>query len=174
MGGYDQGMSAAPVEPAASLLPVLPVPAWSATALGLVGQELSLSEVSDGELARLVELRRRLEHQHGWWLMGAMAVALLSVVGVGAVVDSRFAFGAWAAAVASGTVWLGALANWAQGAVFRRHAAESRLSPEAAARLFRAARDADHWIEVLKACGQRPSHAELASFVRHVDEATRG
>ena len=95
-------------------------------------------------------------------------------VGVGAVVDSRFAFGAWAAAVASGTVWLGALANWAQGAVFRRHAAEARLSPDAAARLFRAARDADHWIEVLKACGQRPSHAELASFVRHVDEATRG
>jgi hypothetical protein len=154
--------------------PVLPVPAWSSAALGLARRELTLAEVDDSELARLVNLRRRLEHQHGWWLLAAMAAAVLAVVVGGAVVDSRFAFGALATAVASGTVWLGVLATWAQGAVFRRQAREVRLSPEATARLFRAARDADHWIEVLKSCGQRPSHAELASFVRHVDEATGG
>ena len=169
--GYRRAMSASQTH---ALQPVLPVSAWSSAALGLARRELTLAEVDDSELARLVNLRRRLEHQHGWWLLAAMAAAVLAVVVGGAVVDSRFAFGALATAVASGTVWLGVLATWAQGAVFRRQAREVRLSPEATARLFRAARDADHWIEVLRSCGQRPSHAELASFVRHVDEATGG
>lgn len=137
----------------------------------LPASELSLTDVSDDTLAALVELRLRLERAHGWWLMGAMAAALLSVVAVGVVIDSRAVFGGYAAAVASGTVLLGVAANWAQESVFRRHATLFGLSPDAAHRLYRAAADADHWIGVLRGCGSAPSRAELASFVREVDLA---
>ena len=149
--------------------PVLPVSLWSAQALTI--PELKLSELNDDTLASLVELRLRLERAHGWWLMGAMAAALLSVVAVGVVVDSRAVFCGYAAAVASGTVLLCVAANWAQEAVFRRHATLAGLSEDAAHRLYRAAADADHWIGVLKGCGTAPSRAELASFVRDVDLA---
>jgi hypothetical protein len=147
------------------------VSSWSAQALTFPVQELALKDVGDDALASLIELRLRLERAHGWWLMGAMAGALLSVVVVGVVVGSSVVFGAYAAAVASGTVLLGVGAQWAQEAVFRRQAMLAGLSHDAAHRLFRAAADADHWIGVLRGCGQAPSPAELASFVRDVDLA---
>lgn len=159
-----------PAESALPVLPALPVPAWSSLALGC-GSPRTLADAADVDIASLVHVRMRLERLHAWWLLGAMLMALLSVIVVGAAVDSRFAFGAWATAVASGTVWLGALAHWGQRAVFRRHALAVGLSGDAADRLFRAAADADHWLSVLDGCGQRPSPAELASFVRDVDGA---
>jgi hypothetical protein len=161
-------MSAAP---APNSLPALPVPAWSTPALDPNHVITRLIDAADADIAGLVELRLRLERLHAWWLLGAMGAALLSVIVVGAVFDSRFVFGAWATAVASGTVWLGALAHWAQRAVFRHHAVACGLSVDVADRLFRAAADADHWLSVLDGCGHRPSPAELASFVRHVDDA---
>jgi hypothetical protein len=163
-------MPAESVVPTPPVLPTLPVPAWSALALAGAPPR-TLADAADVDIASLVQARMRLERLHAWWLLGAMGVALLSVIVVGATVESRFAFGAWATAVASGTVWLGALAHWGQRAVFRRQALGVGLSVDAADRLYRAAADADHWLAVLEGCGQRPSPAELASFVRDVDGA---
>lgn len=160
-----------PVAPAPTSLPALPVSAWSTPALDTHPIIHRLEDAADADVAGLVQLRLRLERLHAWWLLAAMGAALLSVIVVGAVVDSRFVFGAWATAVASGTVWLGALAHWGQRAVFRYHAQACGLSVEVADRLFRAAADADHWLSVLEGCGHHPSPAELASFVRHVDDA---
>jgi len=155
-------------------LPAAPVAVWSADALVPPVRIRALREASDDELARLVEVGRRLERLHAWWLMGAMAAALLSVVVVGAVVESRWVFGAYAAVVAVASTGLGAATHWLKGALFRLHGREADLDEGEADRLLRAAADADHWLSVLNACGQRPSPAELASFVRHVDDARRG
>lgn len=146
--------------------PVLPVKAWSASALVPFAAPARLDDVADDEVAALVRLRLRLERLHAWWLLAAMSVALLSVFVVGAVVDSRFVCGAWATAVATGVVWLGAVTPWVQRAVFRHHATACGLSADVADQLFLAAVDAAHWISVLETCGHRPSQAELASFVR--------
>jgi hypothetical protein len=161
--------------PAPASAPTLPVKAWSTPALIAVAAPTSLDDVADNEVAALVKLRLRLERLHAWWLLGAMSLALLSVLVVGAVVDSRFVFGAWATAVATGVVWLGAVTPWVQRAVFLRHATASGLSADVAEQLFVAAVDAAHWVSVLETCGHRPSQAELASFVRResVDDDAR-
>lgn len=149
-----------------SSAPTLPVKAWSTPGLVGIAPPTDLDDVADEEVAALVTLRLRLERLHAWWLLGAMFLALLSVLVVGAVVDSRFVFGAWATAVATGVVWLGAVTPWAQRAVFLRQATACGLSADVADQLFVAAVDAAHWVSVLETCGHRPSQAELASFVR--------
>jgi len=146
-------------------LPSLPVTALSFAASSRL-RHRELENVDDGALAALVRLRLRLERAHGWWVLGGIFAALASVVVVGVVVDSRLTFGAYAAAVASGTVGLGMAASWLQGSTFRREARRIGLSTTAADRLFVVAVDADHWLKVIERCGLTVSASDIASFVR--------
>lgn len=148
-------------------LPSLPVTALSFAATSrLRHRELEIVDVDDGDLAGLVRLRLRLERAHGWWVLGGIVAALASVIVVGVVVDSRLTFGAYAAAVASGTVGLGMAASWLQGSTFRREARRIGLSTTAADRLFVVAVDADHWLKVIERCGLSVTASDVASFVR--------
>jgi hypothetical protein len=150
---------------------VTPAPTWpgSALSLGLSAlhhRELEVADVDDHVLAGLVRVRLELHKGHGWLLLACIFVALASVVAVGVTVDSRLAFGTYAAAVAAGTVSLGVVAEGVSVAFFRRRTAAGGLSDDASAKLFAAAADAEHWLDVLKSCGHAPSDRELASFVR--------
>lgn len=150
-------------EPLSSSSPSLPVATF--TALGAVRRR-EIADVDDHVLAALVRLRLQLERHHGWWLLGGVVGALASVVLVGAVVDSRLAFGAYAAAVASGTVGLGVFVSWLQAQQFRRAAQLAGLSSTATERLFVVAADADHWLQVIERCGLTVSANDIAAFIR--------
>lgn len=146
--------------------PSLPVSAVSLGMTWLRQRELDVKDADDAVIAGLVKVRLDLHRSHGWLLLGCIFAALASVVAVGVSIDSRLAFGTYAAAVASGTVGLGFVAERLSFAMFRRKARAQGLSDDAAAKLFAAAEDAEHWLDVLKSCGHAPSDRELASFVR--------
>lgn len=151
-------------------LPVQPVAPLSlaGAALGaLLPREFEVDDVDSRSLATLVRLRHDLETHHGWLLLGCIGVALASVVGVGVSVESRLIFGAYAVAVAVGTVGLGFVADRLGYGLFRHRARAAGLSDDACARLFSAAADAGHWMDVLTSCGHVPSDDEIAGFVRH-------
>ena len=148
-------------------LPSLPVSALSLQPNSwLLRGDLDIVDLDDDTLAGLVHLRLRLQRAHGWWVLGGIFAAMASVLVVGLAVDSRLTFGAYAAAVASGTVGLGMFASWLQGSTFRRQARRAGLADVAADRLFVTAADADHWLEVIKQCGLTVSASDVASFVR--------
>lgn len=113
-----------------------------------------------------MRVRQDLHRSHGWLLLGCIFVALASVVAVGLGVDSRVAFGTYAAAVASATAGLSFVAERLNLALFRRRAMAAGLSGEASERLFGAAADAEHWLSVLRTCNHVPTDTELATFVR--------
>ncbi len=149
-----------------AMTPSLPVAHFSLGSPVLSLRELEVVDVDDSLLAGLVRVRLALHKGHGWLLLGCIFVALASVVAVGVTVESRLAFGTYAAAVASCTVGLGFVAERLSFHLFRRRAHACGLSDDACERLFAAAADADHWLDVLKTCGHAPSDRELASFVR--------
>ncbi|MDP2341611.1 MAG: hypothetical protein Q8O67_11690 [Deltaproteobacteria bacterium] len=146
--------------------PVLPVAALSLQSAIFRTHELEVVDVDDAVLAGLVRLRLALDRSHGWLLLGCIFVALASVIAVGVTVESRLAFGAYAAAVAAGTVGLGFVAERLSFGLFANRAGACGLSRDASERLFVAATDADHWLDVLTSCGHAPTDHELASFVR--------
>ena len=148
--------------------PSLPVSALSLGLTTLTARELDVADVDDAVVARLVRVRLALHRSHGWLLLGCIFVALASVVAVGVTVDSRVAFGTYAAAVACGTVGLGFVAERLSFGMFRQQARAQGLYDDAVVKLFAAAEDAEHWLDVLKSCGHAPSDKELASFVRRI------
>jgi hypothetical protein len=129
-------------------------------------RELGVADIDNRTLARLVRLRHQLEQHQGWLLLGLIGAALVSVVAVGVSVESRLAFGAYAAAVAAGAVGLGFVADRLGFGLFRRQALLAGLSERAASHLFRAAADAGHWMDVLRSSGHAASDEEVATFVR--------
>jgi hypothetical protein len=150
-------------------IPRLPVAPWSVSGCALVvklPRELSVDDVDSCTLARLVRLRHQLDQHHGWLLLGVIALVLASVAVVGVSVDSRLAFGAYAAAVTAGAVGMGFVVDRLGYGWFRRVALGAGLSESAAAALFQSGADAGHWIDVLRACGHTPSDDEVAAFVR--------
>ncbi len=150
-------------------LPALPSSSVAAFTTGFASGRWAgrdLADVDDHVIAALVHLRLRLERSLGWWVFGGVLAALASVVVVGIAVDSRLTFGAWAAAVASGTVGLGVAASWLQSVTFRRAALQAGLSAAAAEQLFLVAADTDHWLAVIEHCGLTVTAGEVASFVR--------
>lgn len=151
-----------------SEFPSLPVSALSMGLTDLRRRELDVKDADDAVIAALVRVRLELHKSHGWLLLACIFAALGSVVAVGVTVDSRLAFGTYAAAVAAGTVGLGFVAERLSFGLFRRRARSLGLSDEASVKLFAAAEDAEHWLDVLKSCGHTPSDRELASFVRRI------
>jgi hypothetical protein len=146
--------------------PVAPLSLGSLLLCAPLPRELEIADVDSRTLAVLVRLRHDLELHHGWVLLGCIGVALASVAAVGVSVESRLVFGAYAVAVACGTVGLGFVADRLGYSWFRRRARASGLSDGACERLFAAAGDAGHWMDVLGACGHVPSDDEVAGFVR--------
>lgn len=123
-------------------------------------------DVADPAVAVLVRLRMTVERSHGWVLLACIFLTLASVVLVGAAVKNPFTFGAYAAAVAASTVGLGFVSERLCYGFFRSRARAAGLSEAACEGLFRAAADAEHWLDVLRACGHEPSDAEIAGFIR--------
>jgi hypothetical protein len=148
-----------------ALLPSLPVAVGSEEAFAPRPlRELETHDADHRTLAALVRLRLGLERTHGW-VLGSLLLALASVALVGFAVHSRLVFGACAAAVASGAAGLGFVAQRVCFGLFRHQARAQGLSERACEQVFERAIGADHWIDVMRACGHEPTDAELASFV---------
>jgi hypothetical protein len=155
-----------PSSPSLPVQPVAPLSLAGGALRALLPRELELVDVDSRTLATLVRLRHQLEQHHGWLLLGCIGLALASVAAVGVSFESRLVFGAYAVAVACGTIGLGFVADRVGYGLFCRRARAAGLSDGACQRLFAAAGDAGHWMDVLRSCGHAPSDDEIAGFVR--------